>query len=163
MNRLRIAIAPLILFLLSPLPAQRAAAKVPTTTLATGAILAGYCAGGGPPANSPTVVFMLGQVGNIECTFQPGTPTRGVPMPSAGTLLYLRVTDDVAEQGSVITVYVNGQATALTCAVSSTGKCSDTSHKVSVKAGDEVAATYTSATGSLSNTGMVMTVEKQGG
>lgn len=82
-------------------------------------------------------------------------------MPSAGTLRYLHATDDLSNVGSLATVYVNGQPTALSCTETSSGKCSETVHKIGVHGGDEVAATYTSTTGFESNTGFVMSVEKR--
>ncbi|MGA2857025.1 MAG: hypothetical protein ABSE40_09155 [Candidatus Sulfotelmatobacter sp.] len=82
-------------------------------------------------------------------------------MPSAGTLMNLRVTDDATNQGSVATVYVNGTATALTCTEDSSGKCSDTTHGIEVQAGDEVEATYTTSTGQVSNAGFYMSFEKR--
>jgi len=127
----------------------------------SGAILSGGCAGGGINQGVPEVVFLMGEYGNIECTFEAGPPTRGIPMPSAGTLLNLRVTDDPSNQGSSVTIYVNGKATALTCTEGTSGKCSDTKHKIRVKAGDEAAATYTSSTGNLTNAGMIMSLEKR--
>jgi hypothetical protein len=137
-------------------------ASEPSISHPSGAILNGGCAGGGGfPIGIPMVVFQLGEYGNVECTILTGAPTRGVPMPSAGTLLNLQVADDASNAGSVATVYVNGLATSLTCTETSNGKCSDTTHRISVLAGDEVAATYTSTTGYESGVGFVMSFEKR--
>src|SRR5271165_5846957 len=141
---------------------KQSAVSAPTTS-PIGTILSGSCSAGSIQVGVPSVVFLLGQYGNVQCTFETGVPTRGVPMPTAGTLASLRVVDDPSNQGSVITVYVNGQPVALGCTESSSGICSDVAHKIAVKAGDQVAATYTSSTGNLSNAGFVMSLEKIGG
>jgi hypothetical protein len=142
--------------------AQHSAVSAPNNSL-TGTILSGGCLGGNPTLGVPSVVFLLGQYGNVECTYETGAPVRGVPMPTAGTLANLRVVDDPSNQGSVVTVYVNGKSIALSCTEGTSGTCSDITHKIAVKAGDQVAATYTSSTGALSNAGFVMSLEKLGG
>lgn len=74
------------------------------------------------------------------------SPTSGVPMPSGGQLQNLRVAGANAPKatvGGVATVWVNGVSTDLSCTVSESGQCSDTTHKIVVKAGDAVAATFT--------------------
>jgi hypothetical protein len=45
-------------------------------------------------------------------------------------------------EGSVITVYLNGSPTALSCTVSTTGICQDEANTVKVKPGDELGATF---------------------
>ena len=96
----------------------------------------------------PYVVFPLGQMENTSCSGVTGPPPHGVPTPSTGTLQNLRVTGGYssgAGLGTTVTVYVNSYPTALTCTINSTGKCSDTTHRVNVQAGAEVAATLTQA------------------
>jgi len=89
-------------------------------------------------------VVPLGGNGS-PCT-STGVPLHGVPMPNAGRVRTLRVTgNDISDapEGSVITVYVNGNPTALSCTVGATGKCQDLGHSVGVRAGDELGATAT--------------------
>lgn len=125
-----------------------------------GAILSGSCSAGSTYMGVPGVVFGLGESGNVQCAFESGVPTRGIPMPSGGTLQKLQVVDDAANQGSTVIVYVNGQATALTCTENALGRCTNTTARIHVRSGDQVAATYTSSTGDLSDAGMLMALEK---
>lgn len=104
-----------------------------------GAILAGGCSGVG--GNGGSFVIPLGAT-NGTCT-QSGSPHHGVPMPTRGQLGNLSVTGSYtanAETGTMVTVYVNGSPTALTCMVASGGKCQDVVDHVLVNAGDEVGA-----------------------
>lgn len=68
------------------------------------------------------------------------------------------VRDDAPNKGSVITIYLNGHATVLACTENSTGECKNTTTIIAVKSGSDIAATYTSATGVLTNQGMVMSL-----
>ena len=89
-------------------------------------------------------IVTLGGANEYGC---PGTgvPLHGVPMPNSGYVRNLRVTGDAfgnALEGSVITVYLNGSPTALSCTVSATGICQDEANTVKVKPGDELGATF---------------------
>jgi hypothetical protein len=67
-------------------------------------------------------------------------------MPNTGRVSNLRVTGDAfgnAFEGDVITVYVNGVATALSCTVNGSGKCENVTESVGVTQGDELGATVT--------------------
>jgi hypothetical protein len=131
--------------------------RQPASDRDTGAILVGGCAALG--GNGGTFVVALG--GTNESCILTGAPLHGVPMPSNGNLGNLRVTggyDSKAEQGSVITVYVNGSATALSCTVGAAGTCVDQANKVPVNTGDEVSATFTAPDSSAQ---MIMSFEKR--
>jgi len=102
----------------------------------TPAILSGFC-----NSSNLTTAYMMGLGAGDGCTSLTGSSNTGLPVPSAGTLQNLRVL--TATQGAIVTVYVNGNPSPLTCTVAGTGpapgsKCSDTSHTVSVSAGDLV-------------------------
>jgi hypothetical protein len=131
-------------------------ATTPGTLNVPGAIFYGTCAGSETTAGQPAIVYQLGQFASDGCSGAPGTPTSGIPLPNSGTLVNLHVVDDATNQGSVITIYVNGNATRLTCTENTSGRCMNTNALIQVKAGDQVAATYTSPTGNESDQGMVM-------
>ena len=123
--------------------------RTPAHTSTGPATLVGLC-GDASAGGTPVVLFSLGQTSSTTCSNFPGPPPHGVPMPSAGTLQNLHVTggyDNAPGSGSVVTVYVNGSATDMTCTVGTSGKCADTTHKVSVHAGDEVAGTIALTSG----------------
>jgi hypothetical protein len=112
----------------------------------TPAILSGTC----DTSNLPTA-YMIGLGGADGCVSLTGSGNTGLPIPSAGTLQNLRVL--TASEGAVVTVYINGTASALTCAVPGNGfapgsNCSDTTHTVSVAAGDLVAVQAATTTAS---------------
>jgi len=113
------------------------------TTAAAPAVLSGFCTGSftGPGA---AYLYQLGEVDVPTCggTNKPS----GVPMPSAGMLRNLRAA--VSSGGGItVTVFVNGSATNLRCLLSQTnGGCGDTTHKVSIHAGDIVAVHYATTT-----------------
>jgi hypothetical protein len=137
----------LLLGCVAALAIVRAAGVEPTGVHRDPEILFGGC--GSTQGNSPGVpyvIFPLGQMENNSCSGVTGPPPHGVPMPSTGTLQNLRVTGGYsagAGLGTTVTIYVNSYPTALTCTINSTGKCSDTTHKVNVQPGAEVAATLT--------------------
>jgi hypothetical protein len=124
----------------------------------TPAILSGTC----DTSNLPTA-YMIGLGAADGCISLTGSSNTGLPMPSAGTLQNLRVL--TASEGAVVTVYINGSASALTCTIPGNGftpgsKCSDTTHTVSVSAGDLVAVQ--AATTSASSIGFTqVSLEKQ--
>lgn len=102
-------------------------------------------------------VVPLGGAG-VNCPNN-GVPLHGVPMPYRGRMRNLRLTGDYAEnalEGSVITVYVNGSPTALSCTVDTSGTCQDNAHTVGVRPGDELGATFTVNT--QKGTGMTMSL-----
>ena len=114
----------------------------------TPAILAGYCQWA---SFMPSPHFMTGLGGNADCgPTQSSVLDSGLPMPSMGTLKNLQVLG--LKQGDVVSVYVNGTATQITCTLPTGGgpggTCSDATHSAPVKAGDLVAveANTTSAT-----------------
>ena len=157
----------LVLGCIAGLALDRGQSGEEAATSPTPTILVGGCSDAPNSINTPYVVFGLGNPeygsptgGDYGCNVV-GPPLHGVPMPSAGTLQNLRVTGGAikgATPGSSATVYVNGTATALTCTVSTSGTCADAIHKVTVKAGNEVAATYSSGDGSMD---MIMSFEKR--
>jgi hypothetical protein len=79
--------------------------------------------------------------------------------PAAWAIEFLVCTGfyDAPGSGSVATIYVNGSATDMTCTVGTSGKCADTTHKVSVHAGDEVAGTIAITSG----TEVLVSLEKR--
>lgn len=125
----------------------------------TPAILSGYCDAGGPPTSPDT--FLVGLGGGAGCQSLIGTNNTGVPMPSAGTLQNLHLS---SLRGVTVTVMVNGNSTAMTCTVSSTGSlpgtCSDSTHTIQVAAGDLVAVQASSAS-STQIQGVQVSLEKQ--
>lgn len=111
--------------------------------LSTPAILTGYCGSSGLQSTA----FMIG-LGSTStfCNSSTGDSNTGVPMPSAGTLKNLRVFGP--NVGTVVTVLVNGTSSPLTCTQPLStpyerGGCSDTTHTVTVLAGDLVAVQAT--------------------
>jgi hypothetical protein len=115
----------------------------PAPILDTPAIVVGGCTSLGGNNSVPTVVNLGGT--NQSCRWV-APPLHGVPVPSQGKLRNLRVTggyDFNAEPGSVITVYINGSPTALSCTVGAGGTCGDQTDAVTVRAGDEMSATFT--------------------
>jgi len=125
--------------------------QAPLTTYAgTPAILAGYCSVGAI-AHTQSDFFLLGDTNGSAC-FNADSPTIGLPLPSAGILKNLTMVARIQDSGNTpamvhvdITVNVNSVPTALTCAVDTLGSplgtkasCSDTLHRVSVHAGDQV-------------------------
>jgi hypothetical protein len=129
----------------------------------TPSILVGGCGAlDGGIRRVPYVVFGLGQYDDSNCGDRRGKPVTGIPMPSAGTLQNLHVTIEsgvFVGGGGVLTIYVNGESTDLSCTGDASGKCSDTTHTISVNAGDEVGATYTPGPGL--NLGITVSLEKQ--
>jgi hypothetical protein len=131
--------------------------RQPATALPTRTILMGGCSGLG--GDGGTFVVPLGATNGI-CD-QTGAPLHGVPIPSHGNLRNLRVTGSYtasAEKGSIVTVYLNGSPTALSCTVGNAGTCEDDTNSVMVKAGDEVSATFTAPDASGQ---MIMALEKR--
>jgi hypothetical protein len=124
------------------------------------AILTGYCDGSGP-TSTPVTTFLIGLGGGVACETLTGTNNTGVPMPSAGTLPNLHL---VSLRGASVTVFVNGNSSAMTCTVPSTGSlpgaCSDTTHTVQGAAGDLVAVQASSATSTIIQ-GVQVSLEKQ--
>lgn len=111
------------------------------------AVFTGVCVDSTRPANISEVVYPFGTESD-GCGPGIPTPIHGVPIPSKGILQILRVTGGPEfgpGEGSVITVFVNGAPTSLSCTVDSSEKCADTTHKVRVYGGDEVSATFTPA------------------
>jgi hypothetical protein len=88
-------------------------------------------------------------------------PKSGVLMPSGGLLqnLLVKGVGLKSSEGAVLTVFVNGLSTDMTCTVDTSETCSDTVHTVSVKAGDIVAATY--LPGASNELAMAVSLEKQ--
>lgn len=136
-------------------------AQSPTPSTAP-AILTGYCDASTTGATATT--FLIGLGGGSGCSSLTGATNTGVPMPSAGTLQNLHV---VSWQNNVtVTVYVNGNAAAATCTASGTSApytCSDTTHTVSVSAGQLVGVQAIPSTSSSSTIvqGVQASLEKQ--
>jgi hypothetical protein len=131
--------------------------RQPASDLVTRTILVGGCAALGGPGG--TFVVPLGSTN--ELCVQSGAPLHGVPIPSHGNIRNLRVTGGYganAESGSVVTVYVNGSPTALSCTVGTAGTCENQTDSIKVKAGDEVSATFTAPDASDQ---MIMSFEKR--
>jgi len=106
---------------------------------ATPAILTGYCQWA---SSTPSPHFLTDLGGNSDCgPTQSSVIDSGLPMPSMGTLQKLEVLG--LKQGDVVSVYVNGTATQITCTLPTGGgpggTCSDATHSAPVKAGDLVA------------------------
>jgi hypothetical protein len=159
MNRTLLA-GVLVLGCIAGLALGRGQSTQEAITQPSPAILVGGCNGVQSP-NEPYIVFGLGQE-EFTCDEITQLPfTTGVPMGSAGTLQNLRLANGRERDltpGSVATVYLNGTATALACTVSASSTCVDSMHKVTVKAGDLVAATYSAPDGNLD---MIMSLEKR--
>lgn len=127
-----------------------------TNGFAASAILTGQCIATTP--NNVTTDAWLADLGNHltnpVCWSGLNPNDNGVPLPSGGILKNLAVSARYSDGGSTpaswptsVTVYVNGSVTALTCSLSLSGgtstpttiNCSDTTHTVSVNAGDVIA------------------------
>lgn len=117
----------------------------------TPAILSGWCSDLLPTMGAKNWLVGLGGLDTSPACSANGP--FGVPMPSSGTLKNLRlVADPSGSLGStatgVVTVFVNGNATPLTCTLTATvsagpePSCSDNVHTVNVAAGDLVAANF---------------------
>lgn len=116
--------------------------RQPAAGSGTGAILVGGCSTLGGPGG--TFIVALGGTDG-SCTMT-GAPLHGVPATGKSHIGNLQVTGGYgasAEAGSVVTVYVNGSPTAVTCTVGSGGTCSDHTHRAVVNAGDEMSAAFT--------------------
>ena len=125
----------------------------------TPAIVAGYCQWG---SSTPSPHFLTGLGGNVDCgPTQSSVSDSGLPMPSMEALKNLQVLG--LAEGDVVTVYVNGNATQITCTLPTGGQpggtCSDKTHSAPVNAGDLVAveASTTSPAGNY----MQVALEKQ--
>ncbi len=127
------------------------------------AILVGLC----PtitPGNSSTNTNWLYPFGSgaSDCT---RSGPEGVPMPSAGVLKNLRLLAEggTATNSGIMTVFVNGTASALTCTPTPAGPvqttCSDTTHQVTVAAGDQIAIQLVVQTGQFGS--IRATLEKE--
>jgi hypothetical protein len=148
MNR-KYSVGVLILGCVSALAIGRGqdSARPQTKQSSTPTILSGGCAPGKAYNRGAVPVFGLGQYATTTCIAYHGVinPTSGVPMPSAGVLQNLRAVGGTTErtgQEGVLTIYVNGVSSSLTCTIDASGVCSDTTNTVSVNAGDSVAAVY---------------------
>lgn len=135
---------------------------VQAQTASTPAILTGTCPSITTTNNSLNTnwLFPLGSMAS-DCSL---TGPDGIPMPSAGTLKNLRLVANVgATDSGTVTVFVNRTATPLACTASATGAaqatCSDTTHQVSVAAGDQVAVQVVMLTGGFGQPRV--TLEKQ--
>lgn len=111
------------------------------------AILVGFCSGAAPTAPGVTSYFGLGQFLNNNCEGAGplGPPSGGVPMPSSGTLMNLQAAGGAAA-GDMVTVYVNGAATPVSCTLDMSLSCSNTIDTLPVNAGDLVGVAYTKTT-----------------
>src|ERR1700682_1171923 len=111
-------------------------------------ILSGYCA----ESSFFGIVWLPGLGGPYAPSCSTGFPFQGLPMGSDGTLRNMSVASFGSVNGVVLTVYVNGAATSISCVLpdspvpassnpppgSPTNACSDLTHTVQVKAGDQV-------------------------
>jgi len=94
------------------------------------------------------------------------TTTGQVPVvvSSSGTLYNFRVHSSAAATSTtsdqIATVLKNGSATAITCNLSGVAVCNDTTHSVSVVAGDLITFSYLSGTTDTA-ANLTMSVEKQ--
>src|SRR6185437_10261505 len=89
--------------------------------------------------------------GTIACNSTAVTvaAATGIVMPRAGLLKNLQVTATAAgtnASSGAVTFNKNGSATTITCTVGTGTSCSDTTHTVSVAAGDIISVTYTDQT-----------------
>jgi hypothetical protein len=76
----------------------------------------------------------------------------GSPIAAGGTASNFRghVGSAVGAGGIVLTLYLNGSATAISCSIpSGSSSCSDLTHTVAVSAGDVIAVQLTNSTGTL--------------
>jgi len=132
--------------------------KEASASRSTPAILSGYC--GGTATTGPGVFFLygLGQVALSDCG---GTSAQdGLPIPSQGKLRNLRVAD-LGSGGETLSILVNGIPSTLSCVVDlNTKTCSDTTHVVSVLAGDLVAVQVSLASSQYASQ-LRVTMEKQ--
>ncbi len=109
------------------------------------AILSGTCDQVGPNNFQTAITFYLfglGRVGSPSCSGAVTSPSFGLPMPSGGTLRNLRAHSRTgAASGSfVVAVFVNESQTSVSCTLSAGTNvgCSDSTHSVSILAGDIV-------------------------
>lgn len=128
--------------------------------VSSNAILAFGCNG---VATSSQTLFLDGPgAASYACTNTGGTVQQEV-LPSAGTLLNLRVRCQVAGKvagSGVFTLRKTSGDTTLTCTIGTGTTCSDTTHSATVVAGDFLNVKYTTqATETLANCSV--TVEKQ--
>lgn len=142
-------------------------AVVQAQTSSTPAILSASCPVLSNVAGTINWLFPLGNI-NADCVATGPNPA-GMPMPSAGTLKNLRFVAGLgaaATDTGIVTVFINGSATALACTASATlasgatdATCSDTTHTISIAAGDQVAVQVVMQAGTF---GVVRaTLEKQ--
>jgi hypothetical protein len=125
---------------------------------ATPAILSAHCT-----SSNSSIAYMAGLGGDESCNSLTGSSNTGLPIPSAGTLQNLRVF--APQGGMVVTVFINGTASATTCTVSGSSfafgnNCSDTTHTTAVSAGDLVSI-QASKSGVSSIEFMQVSLEKQ--
>lgn len=108
---------------------------------------------------SRIAAFCTGTVGSAETEYLNGAACSGATTATASTTVSqpgvignLRVTTSVAATGGsgkdVATVYKNGSATTITCTIAASAtSCSDTTHFVTVAAGDRIQVQFVSASG----------------
>jgi hypothetical protein len=120
-----------------------------------GQLFYGYCSG---TATSSTTITMppFGTANAASCS---STFTGNeLPMEFAGTITVFRAkagTGGSTSTSGTFTLYKNGSATAITCAIGTGTTCNDTTHTVSFVAGDTIGVRFTtSAAETLANVRM---------
>jgi hypothetical protein len=126
---------------------------------------------GGAPAQLQSD-FCTGTVATAQTEYLNDTACSGATTALAptiqvsyGTIYGLNVASSANVVGGtsvdVLTIYKNGSATALTCTIAAASKtCSDTTHSVAVKPGDQITYQFVTATSdTAANVGA--SVEKQ--
>jgi len=90
-------------------------------------------------ASNATVVLTPFQLASINCSST--TSWAGPPMPRAGTISNLYVQAKTASNtvgSGVVTVFVAGAATLVTCTLSTATTCNDTTHTATIAAGQQL-------------------------
>ena len=90
-------------------------------------------------ASNATVVLTPFQLASINCSST--TSWGGPPMPRAGTISNLYVQAKTASNtvgSGVVTVFVAGAATLVTCTLSTATTCNDTTHTATIAAGQQL-------------------------
>jgi hypothetical protein len=142
--------------------------SIPSATLMTTGVYTGSCSNeitSGVLDNGAVVLYGLGNLIDPSCQ-NPPLPLQPMPVSVKGSLANLAVASEQTTYSvapTTVTLYVNGAATPLSCAVSeaSTG-CVDRQHKIPVNVNDTFSVWATCSTDGSSNCaqGLLVTVDR---
>lgn len=148
--------------------ARASGSSIPSQTLVTTGVYAGSCSGeitSGVIDYGSVVLYGLGNLIDPSCQ-NPPLPLQPMPVSAKGSLANLAVASEQTTYTvapTTVTVYVNGTASPLSCAVSeaSTG-CVDRLHKIPVNVNDTFSVWATCSTNGSSNCaqGLQVTVDR---